>query len=277
MSTNSPFSSDPADSTANGETTNQDGTSGTTPPPPTGRWGAPPKPPVTPSGSPEPAVKRRSKPVIIASAIGLFLSGCVSGCVSGAAIIQSNRDSTPPTPRATVTVTASASTAPSTRPPSTPPLSELSTPPTPPAPVSPPEPTQEPAAQPPAPDPGPAPDADPLTQQTARGTITITAFSPSQDEFTGTKPLLCTTATFASSGDRSWSINSYAFELAAPDHSRTSPAIFSSGRNIPLTTLEPGDTVAGEVCFEDSGQRGAYTLIWDEPFVGSVRWNITIP
>lgn len=237
-------------------------------------WGQGPGP----TTQPAPTTKKPiSKALFSAFGVGLFLSGCVSGCISGAAIIQSNQKASP-APTATVTVTAKAtekvkeqsdnptpSESTPTTPPSGTPTEAGSTPAAPPAPEAP-----TPAAP-------PAPDPNALTQPVEHGTITITPFTTRMDELTGKRALLCTTVTAVNTSQQTWSVNPLEFELSSPDHKRANASIFTGGQGLGHAELIAGDTVAGDVCFEDPGQRGQFTLIWGPFFAESTRWTVQIP
>lgn len=247
------------------------GNPGTATPPPGTDGGAYQQPYVPPTQA-----KPMGKATFAAICTGLFLSGCVSGCVSGAALIDSQHK-TDPSPTATVTVTAKPSQSPteSESPSATPaPQDSQST-----------AGTTTPVPEPPAPE-APAPEApalqgaaDPtsLTQTVKHGTITITPFAAKRDDLTGNSALLCTTLTAVNTGKEEWSINPLEFKLSAPDHTRSNITVFGSGHQLNHSELIPGDTVSGDLCFEDSGQRGEYTLMWSPFLSDSVRWTLQIP
>lgn len=232
-------------------------------------WGQSPNPGV-PIGQPQ--KKPMGKPLIAALCTGLFLTGCVSGCVTGAAMVD-GKSAASPAPTVTVTATASATeSAPASEQPTDTPSAAPS--------ESAPEPTSEaPAPAAPAPEaPAPqAPDPNSLTQQVENGTITITPFAARMDEFTGKQALLCTTVTAVNTSKDTWSVNPLEFELSTPEHKRINAAIFTGGQTLGHSELIAGDTVAGDVCFEDPGTRGQFTLIWGPFFKDSTRWTVQIP
>lgn len=232
-------------------------------------WGQSPSQGVPMSQLP---TKPMGKPLIAALCTGLFLSGCVSGCVTGAALVNSKSGASP-APTVTKTVKASE--------PKVKPDKPSDTPSSIPSEAAPKPASEELAPAAPAPEP-PAPEApatsDPtsLTQTVKHGTLTITPFTQKMDELTGTHGLLCTTLTAVNSSKDSWSVNPLEFQLSAPDHSRSNINPFGGGQVLHHAELIPGDTVTGELCFEDTGQRGAYTLIWSPFLSDSVRWNVQI-